>query len=65
MVNIDLSNLNQMIMDNITNQEFDKKIRKQILDDIENEEHYDLACQVFNQTSEIYFKLGFQIASTF
>ena len=64
MTNIELSNLNQILINNITDNEFDKNIRKQILDHIEDEQHYDLACEIFNQTSDIYFKLGFQIAQS-
>ena len=38
------------------------QIRKKILDDkskVESE-HYDTACNVFNETSEEYFLLGFE-----
>ena len=63
-MNIELSDLNQTLIDSITNNEFDKNTRKQILDHIEDEQHYDFACEIFNQTSEIYFKLGFQVAKS-
>jgi len=53
MTSIEISNLSQIILDGIT---LDKDIRREILDEI-TEEHYDIACEVLNRTSEAYFRL--------
>ena len=58
MKNIDLSNLCQIILDGIFYQELDKPIRKDILDNVP-EEHYEMACEVFNEAHQIYFEQGF------
>jgi len=58
MINIDLKVLSQIILDGIFNQELDKEIRIDILDNVP-EEHYEVACGVFNDARPIYFDLGF------
>ena len=58
MINIDLSDLSQIIVDGIFSRELDKQIRIDILDNV-LEEHYDIACEVFHETHQIYFEQGF------
>ena len=58
MTNVDLKTLSQIILDGIFNQELDKEIRIDILDNVP-EEHYEVACGVFNDARPIYFDLGF------
>ena len=60
MTNIEISNLSQIILDGITDEGLDKDIRREILDEI-TEEHYDIACEVLNRTSEAYFELGLKV----
>lgn len=62
MKNIELSNLSQIIVDSIFDNELDHHLRKKILDDIP-EEHYDIACQVFHETRTAYFQLGLTLLS--
>lgn len=62
MIDIDLSNLSRILLESISNNELDKNIRKKILDNIKDE-HYDIACNVFNQTSQAYFNLGLKICA--
>ena len=58
MKNIDLSSLCQIIVDGIFVQELDRQVRVDILDNIP-EEHYEVACEVFNEARQIYFEQGF------
>lgn len=41
----------------------DSKIRDSILDKYEEQPYYEQAVEVFNQVSEVYFKIGFDICS--
>lgn len=58
MIKIDLSNLSQIILNGIFDQELDKQIRVKILDTVP-EKQYHVACEVFHEARQIYFDLGF------
>jgi len=58
---INISNLSQILFDGICDNGLDTDIRKEILDSIKDEKHYEIACDVFNQTSKAYFNLGLKI----
>ena len=60
MIDIDLSNLSQIIVDGIFDRELDSNLRRKILGDIP-EEHYEIVCEVFHATREAYFELGFTL----
>jgi len=56
-MNLNLSNLSQILADGIFDQNLDSDLRKKILDNIP-EKYYDVACDVFNETRQAYFELG-------
>ena len=58
MTKIDLSILSQILFDGICDNGLDKDIRKEILDNIKNEEHYKIASNILNQAGRAYFNLG-------
>jgi len=58
MTNIDLNTISQIILNGIFDQELDKQIRIDILDNIPDK-HYEVACAVFNATRQVYFDFGF------
>jgi len=55
---IDLSNLSQIILNGIFDQELDNQIRVDILGNVP-EELYEMACDIFHEAREVYFDLGF------
>ena len=59
-----IQQLSQILIDGICETEIDKEIRKDILDGIENEEYYDIACDIFNKTSQAYFSLALKVYQT-
>ena len=58
---ITIEALTQILIDGICEAEIDKEIRKEILDSIENEDYYDIACDIFNKTSQAYFSLALKV----
>ena len=59
-MNIDLSKISKILTDGVFDEELDYDLRKQILDDIPDQ-HYDIACDVFNAARKAYFELGLTI----
>jgi len=60
---IDLKNLSRILIDGIADKGIDIDIRKKILSNIESK-HYNVACDVLNQASDEYFRLGLEVAKT-
>ncbi|MCL1990975.1 MAG: hypothetical protein FWG67_08815 [Defluviitaleaceae bacterium] len=64
MTNIDLSIISQILFDGICDNGLDQVIRKEILDSIEDEKHYEVACSVLNEAGRAYFSLGLKTWTT-
>ena len=54
----------QILFDGICDNGLDKEIRKEILDSIKDEKHYEIACNVLNQAGRAYFELGLKTWAT-
>jgi len=50
-----------LLMQSIIQESLDKDIRNQILDKFEDEPHYELLVDIYDEISLAYFKLGFEI----
>jgi|GEM_PF-1771344 len=60
MINLDVSNLSEILIEGIFDRELDIDLRRKILDDVP-EEQDEIVCQIFHETRKEYFELGLKL----